>query len=213
MIRNELSPDTVKAAVRRVDGGLTILVVVVGTYEIVNGVRVKTSERDPVEAIERALYKFERDGVWTKENGKKHVDWEIVHDSFTNDTGTDITYRDAWVHTPGAKKPGHDIVRAREIQRVYLRKARLAEFCRLDNDYRIADEANDHAAKAEIGRLRQKFRDVTADPRIDEAQTVEELKKLRLDYLIPETLGERHTDKMRTKSVLAALKNTAEVKR
>jgi hypothetical protein len=173
MIEN---PDVVTVVISRADGGTSIK-------------RIITSELAPTpENIEAELAK------------RSHVfagaTWEIVPNDYV-DENTDRTYRNAWVHAKGRKKPDHDMPKAREIQKVYLRKARMAEFCRLDNDYRIADEAGDQKAKKDIGALRQKFRDVTEDPRIEAAQTVEELKACRLDALIPETLGEKYMNKLR----------------
>ncbi len=173
MIEN---PDVVTIVISRADGGTSIK-------------RIVVSEIDPTpENIEKELAK------------RSHVfagcTWEIVPNDYV-DENTDRTFRNAWVHVKGRKKPDHDMPKAREIHRVYLRKARLAEFCRLDNDYRIADEAGDQKAKKEIGSVRQKFRDVTEHPRIEAAKTVDELKAMKLVDLVPETLGEKYMDKMR----------------
>lgn len=163
-------------AISRADGGTTIKRI--------------TNEIDPTpENIEAELAK--------RPHMFAGATWEIVPNDYC-DENTDRTYRNAWKHTKGSGKPDHDMPKAREIHRVYLRKARLAEFCRLDNEYRLADEAGDVKTKKEIGALRQKFRDVTVDPRIEAAQTVEELKALRLDALVPETKGVNYMhDKMK----------------
>jgi hypothetical protein len=169
-------PDVVTIAISRADGGTTIK-------------RLVTSEIAPTpENIEAELAK--------RPHMFAGATWEIVPNDYV-DENTDRTFRAAWVHARGRKKPDHDMPKAREIHRVHLRRARLAEFDRLDNDYRMADEAGDAQAKKDIAAVRQKFRDVTDDPRIEAAQTVEELKALKLAALVPETLGVKSTDKMR----------------
>lgn len=171
-------------AISRVDGGLTVVrILEKGSYTI---------DDDYIQSI---IDKYVEGGCWI--NGQLPVSWRRVPNDFVS-KDTDRTYRNAWKDTPGHSKPDHDMSKAREIQRIYLRMARLAEFCRLDNEYRIADETNNIQEKMRIGAEKQAFRDVTEDPRIEAAQTVEELKLLRLDYLLPEiTKGEKYMDKMR----------------
>lgn len=187
------APDVKTVAITRVDGGVTVLRIIEVEYTSSGEVRAKFDITP--EYVDALIQKHIDGGNW---NGLlKPVSWEFVPNDYMHEDD-DYTYRNAWVHAPGGKKPNHDMPKAREIHRVYLRKARLAEFCRLDNDYRIADEANDQAEKARIGAHRQAFRDVTEDPRIEAATTVEELKALRLDALLPEiTKGEKYMDKMR----------------
>jgi len=181
-------PDVRTVAVSRVDGGVTVLRVIENEYGPHGEIR-KHHDITP-DYVERLIAKYDWKGSLAP------VGWEFVPNDYVDET-TDHTYRNAWKHNKGGKKPDHDMTKARELQRIHLRKARLAEFCRLDNDYRIADEAGDVKAKKEIGALRQKFRDVPAHPSIEAAQTVEELKLLRLDALVPETKGEVYMDKMR----------------
>jgi hypothetical protein len=210
MAEIDLSDDVVTVAATRADGGLTVSRFITQTYrapteeEIRNGaplVKIPNGRpREITPEVVNEVYgrRLQLIAEGKKPPGSEIVTWEFVPNDYL-DEDTDDTFRNAWVHEhgKGQRKPDHDMPKAREIQRVYLRKARIAEFDRLDNDYRIADEAGDQNAKKEIGTLRQKFRDVTDDPRIEQAQTVEELKALRLDVLVPETLGEKHTDKMR----------------
>ena len=196
----DLSPDVVTVAATRVDGGLTVSRFITQEYrapteeEIKNGaplVKIPNGKpREITPEFVNEVYARKRTG------GDVIVSWEFVPNDYCDET-TDRTFRNAWKHDRGGRKPKHDMPKAREIHRVYLRKARMAEFCRLDNDYRIADEAGDTKARKEIGALRQKFRDVTEDPRIEAAQTVEELKALRLEALIPETKGEKYMEKVR----------------
>lgn len=69
-----------------------------------------------------------------------------------------------------------DMNKARDIHRGALRAAREPILAELDVAYQRADEMGDTAAKAAIAKEKQRLRDVTNDPRIDSAQTPEELK-------------------------------------
>jgi hypothetical protein len=182
------SPDIKTVAVSRVDGGVTVLRVIENEYGPDGEIRKHHEVTQ--DYVERLIAKYNWQGPLAP------VSWEFVPNDYIDDN-TDTSYRNAWKHNKGGKKPDHDMVKARELQRIHLRKARFVEFCRLDNEYRIADEAGDVKAKREIGALRQKFRDVTAHPNIEAAQTVDELKKLRLKTLVPETTGDNYMDKMR----------------
>lgn len=82
-------------------------------------------------------------------------------------------YRNAWVDTGSAIV--HDMVRAREIHRARLRDERAPLLSRLDIEFLRADEAGDVDRKASITAEKVRLRDVTADPRIEAARTVEEL--------------------------------------
>jgi hypothetical protein len=199
------APDVVTVVATRADGGLTVSRFVENEY------RDPTAE-ERRSGIERVLVRHnEITPEWINEiyarkardTGKVIVSWRIVPNDFIDDD-TDDTYRNAWVDE-GKNKPGHHMPKAREIHRARLRRARIAEFHRLDNDYRIADEAGDQKAKKDVGTLKQKFRDVTGDPRIEDALTVEELKALPLDVLVPETLGVKDTGKMRVNSRIEGL--------
>jgi hypothetical protein len=91
---------------------------------------------------------------------------------------TDRAFRDAW--TFDGRSFGHDMVKAREIHRDRLRVQRAPLLDALDVAYARADEAGDVAAKAEIAARKQSLRDVTATPAIDAAQTVDDLKAIKL---------------------------------
>ena len=197
-----LAPDVVTVAVTRVDGGLTVMKIIEAEYV-----------RDPENKAGRLLvkeYKITDEYIdqiiakhgWT--DGLAAVSWRIVPNDFANET-VDRTYRNAWKDNPELNKPDHDMRLAKEVQRIYLRKSRLAEFCRLDNELRLAEAAGDAEAKATIMLEQQKFRDVTDDPRIEAAETVDDLKKLRLDALVPETKGEKYMDKMHWKTAVKLL--------
>jgi hypothetical protein len=91
---------------------------------------------------------------------------------------SDKTYRAAWRHN--ADGVYIDIESARALHRDWLREMRKAIFADLDEEYlradEIADESTKAAAKADIVKRKAELRDVTIDPRIDAAKTVDELK-------------------------------------
>ena len=95
---------------------------------------------------------------------------------------TDRYFRNAWSRT----SPGRidvDMPKAREIHRDVLRRMRAPLFGEPDVDYVKADEAGDEAAKASVRSYKQALRDVPQDPRIDAAETPEELKAIVPDVL------------------------------
>lgn len=75
---------------------------------------------------------------------------------------------------------------ARDLHRDKLRRDRLPVFDALDKLYRQAQRANDAAAMAAIEAKRVVLADVTKDPRIEAAQTIDELRALTLSVLVPE---------------------------
>lgn len=84
-----------------------------------------------------------------------------------------------WKHVGGGRV-GFDMPKCREIQKAKLRVARAPMLAALDVDYQRADEAGDNKRKQDITKEKQRLRDVTDDPRIAAAQTVDELKKVWL---------------------------------
>lgn len=70
-----------------------------------------------------------------------------------------------------------DMQKAREIWRNKIRSQRAEEFKQLDTEYMIADESGDDAKKNAVIVRKKQLRDAPEDPRIDAANTVEELKK------------------------------------
>lgn len=97
-----------------------------------------------------------------------------VHPIEGSDLPQDRTFRDAWVFD--GKKVTHDMPKVRDVHRDRLRRARIPKFEALDVAYQCADEAGDAGEKRRIGQRKQALRDVTADPRIEAAQTPDELK-------------------------------------
>lgn len=85
----------------------------------------------------------------------------------------DADFRNAWKDTGAITV---DMPRARELHRQRLRVMRKPLLADLDVEYAKADEAGDQQEKKRIAQKKQALRDVTADPRIDAAQTTADLK-------------------------------------
>jgi len=86
----------------------------------------------------------------------------------------DRAYRNAWTDSGGAL--AHDLPKARALHRNKMRAARTPLLATLDADYLQADERGDTTAKTSIATQKQQLRDVTADPAIDAAATIAQLK-------------------------------------
>jgi hypothetical protein len=71
-----------------------------------------------------------------------------------------------------------DMTKAKEIWRNKIRIARTEKFKELDTQYQRADEDGNAEAKASVVAAKKVLRDAPADPAIDAAITVEELKKV-----------------------------------
>lgn len=181
-------PDVVTVAVSRVDGGVTVLRVITREYqpptpeEREKGlVRVQTWEIKPTpEYVSGLIARYVNDGHWV--GPLAPTGWDFVPNDYV-DERTDRYFRGAWKHAPGRGKPDVDMPKAREIHRTRLRRMRAPLLEQLDNEYLRADEHGDQPAKRDISFKKQALRDVTADPRIEAAQTPDELKAV-----IPEAL-------------------------
>ncbi|WP_420548992.1 hypothetical protein [Curvivirga sp.] len=75
-----------------------------------------------------------------------------------------------------------DMIKAREIQRNRLRKARVSALEILDAEFMKALEKGE--ATSSIAAKKQKLRDMPSDKRLMDAETPEELELLTLDYLM-----------------------------
>jgi hypothetical protein len=171
-------PDVITVLVHRFDGGATVLRVVTAEYGP-DGEARWTIEPTP-EYINQIIAKHNWQG------GQRSVAWEIVpNDTITENT--DRTFRNAWrVALPPIADRFHiyiDMPQAREIHRENLRAIRAPLLEQADIDYMRADESNDLLEKRRIAQVKQALRDVTDDPRIEAAQTPEELKAVIPDVL------------------------------
>lgn len=88
----------------------------------------------------------------------------------------DRTFRDAWKLDKGGIV--HDLGKAKEIQRARIRAARDPLFADLDTQQLRALAAGDGKAVQAIEAKKQALRDAPADPAIEKAGSVEELKAL-----------------------------------
>jgi len=91
-------------------------------------------------------------------------------------------YREAWTWTTPAVIDC-DMTKARDIHRHGLRRMRVPKLAALDVEYMRADETGDTAEKQRLAALKQALRDATADPRIEAAQTPEQLKAVMPEAL------------------------------
>lgn len=109
--------------------------------------------------------------VAAKSVPKDATDVQVVDESAIP---ADRTFRNAW--KAGTGKVEHDMAKCREIQKSRLREIRAPKLAALDVEFMRALEAGDNAKCAEIAAQKQALRDVTKDPAITAAKTVEELK-------------------------------------
>jgi hypothetical protein len=87
-------------------------------------------------------------------------------------------YRDAWVDH--GDRIGHDMPKARDLHRAKIRSERAPMLVELDVLYQRADELGDAAEKVSVARRKKLLRDAPSDPRIDQAETLDELKLVTL---------------------------------
>lgn len=111
---------------------------------------------------------------------KAFLDLEKKHGRFTAHKAdpslfpADDEFRAAWRFNGG--KIGHDMAKAREIHRDRIRRHRAELLAVLDIHFmRAVEEGADTKA---ISAEKKRLRDAPADPRIDAAQTVDELKAI-----------------------------------
>ena len=144
----------------RPDGGLSVVHPVINTMGEVAGFT-------EVQAEQRAFAKLPANAI-----NPKFIE--------TADIPVDRTFRNAWEDNGSINV---NMPKAREIHREKLRALRKPLLEVLDMAYLRADEQGDVAEKARIAAEKQKLRDVTADPRIEAAQTPEQLKAVLPDVL------------------------------
>jgi len=87
----------------------------------------------------------------------------------------DRTFRNSWVTEQG-KSVEIDLAKAKDVAKDNVRKARTPKFAELDVAYQRADEAGDADAKAAVVVKKQTARDATADTKITDADSVDNLK-------------------------------------
>jgi hypothetical protein len=87
----------------------------------------------------------------------------------------DRTFRNSWVTEQG-KSVEIDLAKAKDVAKDKVRQARTPKFAELDISYQRADEAGDADAKAAVVVKKQTARDATADTKITDADSVDNLK-------------------------------------
>ena len=88
---------------------------------------------------------------------------------------SDRTFRNAWVTEQG-KSVEVDLDKSKVIAKEKVREARVPKFQELDIAYQRADEAGDADAKTAVVVKKQTARDATADTKITNADSVDNLK-------------------------------------
>lgn len=175
-MENLRKPDVITVAITRVDGGVTVMVVVVNEYvpdpEDATK-RILNRHYEPTEEyIQSIINKHVEGGNWIGDFAP--VSWRIVPNDFV-DENTDRTFRNAWKDN-NHDKAEVDMVKAREIHKNNLRDQRVKLLEKLDIDYIKADESKNSSEKERIIARKQELRDITNHPSIENAQTPEELK-------------------------------------
>lgn len=153
-----MTPDTVHVAIALEDGSTSIMQFVT---------RQHRSKGDPGWSKEATSDAIESE---IAKAGLKAVSWTLID---PRDIPSDRTFRGAWRVDGG--RITHCMDRCKAIHRDRMRKARAPILQKLDVEYQRADEAGDTEAKRSIAARKQKLRDCTNDPRIDQAATPEEL--------------------------------------
>jgi hypothetical protein len=88
---------------------------------------------------------------------------------------SDRTFRNAWVTEKG-KSVEIDLAKSKVIAKEKVREARTPKFAELDIAYQRADEDGNADAKAAVVVKKQTARDATADTKITNADSVDNLK-------------------------------------
>lgn len=150
------------------DGILCVVHPTINTHTLVDGKVVPIPE-DIAEsaAIDRAVFKLPD---FAKQS------FQIVDESVIP---KDRTFRNAWKEELGSV--GHDMEKCRELHRQKLRELRAPLLEAADVEFMKALEAGQPTTA--IVAKKQALRDVTRDPRISSASSVDELKAV-----IPEVL-------------------------
>jgi hypothetical protein len=163
-----MRPEQIKVLATYADGGVAVIAFVTVSYRPDGAVHWER-EASP-ENIDAECAKI------SQVLPSPIVSWRVIADA---DVPTARDYRNAWIDTGNAV--GHDMPRARELHRVKLRREREPRLAALDVEYQRADEREDRTEKRRLAALKQALRDAPADPRIDAAQTIEQLRAITLE--------------------------------
>lgn len=155
-----------RAIYTKPDGGVSVIIPSPEMFDTKSRTRQELAIQDrlSLEATEEQVWAF----IVAKEGSGS--DYEIVDSADLPSR----EFRNAWKKEGSAI--GHDMEKCRAIHKEKMRLARKPKLEALDTEYQRADEADDKAKKKEIAARKQALRDVTADARVAEAKTPEELK-------------------------------------
>ena len=179
----------------RPDGGVSVLIPAEGarlaSAVIIDGKRHILDAAKPVDTVFR---RWPVEGViaeWAETESEflARIAIKDVPADATNAQIVDVSaipvdrsFRNAWEIVAGGRIE-HDMGKCREIHKDRLRAIRAPKLVALDIEYQRADEDGDVQRKQAVAAKKRALRDVTVDPRIQAAQTPEELKAV-----IPEAL-------------------------
>lgn len=164
----KFTPGTIPIAIERADGGVSIMsLVVTGRGSILP---------------EGAQWLDQKTGTWARvatpaiigaevvRAVPDAVSWKMIDESILP---KDRTFRNALKHDMT-----YDLDKARQVLRNEIRHARAKKFADLDAKWMRAQGQGKKAEADAIEVERQKLRDAPADPRIEAATSVEELRTL-----------------------------------
>lgn len=146
--------------------------------------------------IEKAILKWRQIGTPDERPPPKR--WFIVKDEHIP---KDRSYRNAQVAHDTEPHVVHHMPMARELHRDKLRTHRVEKMAVLDRHTMAAQRSKDDKLTAEIDAEKQILLDATADPRIESAQTIEDLKAVTLDGLLQEAQTRGHLKTARSAGI------------
>lgn len=116
--------------------------------------------------------------LWVKTEGNPvlPVSWRPITEAEAQLFDEDRTYRDALVFKDDMIR--HDLVRARDCHRRWVRKQRMQAMAVLDAEWMKAMGQNKDIKDVESKR--QRWRDAPADPRIEKAKSIDDLKQIEI---------------------------------
>jgi len=106
--------------------------------------------------------------------GERPVRWRRIEEAEIVEK--DRVFRGAWRDTGSSVEP--DLIVARVLKADMIRKERKAALAELDGEWMRAMGQGKTVEADAVEVERQKWRDATADPRIEAAKSVEELKQI-----------------------------------
>lgn len=157
-----MTPEYVKIALKMRDGSLAVMTFI--TRGAPNIDRKATPE-----AVDAEIVKTFGPGAVLR--------WHPIADA---DVPESREYRNAWTISDSGGTIEYDMGKARELHRSKLRVLREPLLAELDVETMKALETKDDARLTAAVVAKQALRDAPADPRIDAAQTIDELRAITL---------------------------------